>query len=97
MIAARDTAKDDLTDFSNKLNQGVERFRARPDEAVKHITGTMHYSEADAREWMAGVRFADDVRGVDREMAERTVGILRKAGVLKGEVTDMKSIISIMR
>jgi hypothetical protein len=97
MIAARHTAKEDLDEFLGKINKGVEMFQREPNRAVEHITSTMHYSEADAREWMKGVRFAQDVRGVDSEMAEKTVGILRKAGVLEGDLDDVGSLVSLKR
>jgi len=86
MIAGRDSAKDQLPAFLEGVNMGVRMFQEEKEQAVKHITGTMHYSEADAREWMETVRFADDVRGVKGTTMEDTVSILRKAGVLKGDV-----------
>jgi hypothetical protein len=97
MIAARHTAKEDLREFLETINKGVQMFLREPDKAVEHITSTMHYSDADAREWMEGVRFSQDVRGVDGKMVEKTVGILRKAGVLKGDLDDVGSLVSLKR
>ena len=51
-----------------------------------YISTKLDYSEEDAREWLKTVEFAKDVRGVDKVVVDKTVGILQKAGVLGGEV-----------
>jgi len=87
-IVARDDAKDTrLQDFFEKLNQGVEYFEAHDDEAVKYISTELDYSEGDAREWLGTVRFAKDVKGVRMETVEKTVEVLKKAGVLEGDIS----------
>lgn len=66
-----------------KLNLGVKHYLENTEEAIEHITSTMHYSREDAVEWMKTVKFAEDVRGVRPKMIEDTAGVLQKAGVLK--------------
>lgn len=83
MIAARKTAEDgQLRDMAEKINKGVVYYLEHPEESVEHITGTMRYSQEDARAWMKTVRFTEDVRGVDPGVVDRTADLLRKAGVL---------------
>ena len=68
--------------FISKLNLGVKYFNRHHDEAVEYISSNLDYSEEDARNWLGTVRFAEDVKGVERGIVERVVGTLRKAGVL---------------
>lgn len=49
---------------------------------MKYISTELDYSEEDAREWLKTVKFANGVKGVDVGVVEKTVGILKKAGVL---------------
>lgn len=93
LITARDSESEHLQKFLQGVNKGIVTFKTEPEEAVKFITETMHYSEADAREWMAGVRFSQDVSLLDMGMVDRTVGVLSKAGVLKGEVGDLQELV----
>lgn len=97
VIAARESAKPSLADMMEKINQGIAHFKQQPNEAVEYITSNMHYSKADAEEWMKGVRFPDDVRGVSREMVNDTIQILLKAGVLKGDAIGPEHMISVER
>lgn len=97
MIAARDPTDSALEDMAQKINQGVVWYREHAEEAVEHICGTMKYSNEDAREWMKTVRFADDVRGVDVGVVEKTMGILKKAGVLGEEAGEAGEMIDIKR
>ncbi|KAK5166415.1 uncharacterized protein LTR77_007958 [Saxophila tyrrhenica] len=93
MIASRTSAEKEVPGFLEGVNKGVEMFRGKPEQVVKHITGTMHYSEADAREWMKSVEYPDDVRGVAQETVGNTVNILRKSGVLKGDVGNGQAMV----
>ncbi|KUI54717.1 hypothetical protein VP1G_02134 [Cytospora mali] len=65
-----------------KLDQGIKHFNENKEEAVKYISTELDYSEADAREWLKTVRFPTSTEGVDLSVVEKTVGTLRKAGVL---------------
>jgi len=77
-------AKDSqLEDLFSKIDQGVEYFNGHHDEAVKYISTELDYSEEDAKEWLKTVKFADKTSGVDIKVVEKTVDILKKAGVLK--------------
>lgn len=78
--------KDELEDVLAKINKGIEHFENNTEEAVMYISTKLDYSEEDAREWLKTVEFAKDVRGVDKVVVDKTVGILQKAGVLGGEV-----------
>ncbi|KAF2469617.1 ABC-type nitrate/sulfonate/bicarbonate transport systems periplasmic components-like protein-like protein [Lindgomyces ingoldianus] len=84
--------KEELEDVLGKINKGVKHFEENREEAVRYISTKLDYEEQDAREWLKTVRFAHDVRGVDREIVERTIGVLQKAGVLNGEVDAGKMI-----
>lgn len=97
VVAARDSAQPQMKEVMGRINEGVRMFKERPEEAVKHITSTMHYSELDAREWLEGVRFPDDVRGVEHGMVDSTVGILRKAGLFSGEPGGAEHMVTYQR
>ena len=97
MIAARHSVEEQLPEVIEAINKGVQYFKENPEEAVRHITSTMHYSEDDAREWMKTVRFPDDVRGVEARTVDNTVGVLQKAGVLKQDAGGAEHMIAIRR
>ena len=80
----------------DKINKGVKHFEENQEEAVQYISTKLDYSEEDAREWLKTVRFAKDVKGVDKEVVDKTVGILQKAGVLGGQV-DQSAMIGLER
>lgn len=65
-----------------KLDQGIKHFNENEDEAAKYISTELDYSEEDAWEWMKTVKFPTHTEGVDLAVVEKTVGLLRKAGVL---------------
>lgn len=95
MIAARDATDKRLEDMAEKLNKGVLWFNEQRKESVDHITSTMDYSTEDAEAWMKTVKFSDNVRGVDPEVVEDTIKILRKAGVLDGEAGGPDNMVAI--
>ena len=97
MIAARDTAREQIPEILESINQGVKYYKEHAGEAITHITGTMHYSQEDAREWMKTVRFADDVKGVEAETVKNTVSVLQKAGVLKDDAGGAEHMVTIQR
>jgi hypothetical protein len=82
----------ELTDLLEKLNKGVKHFEENQEEAVTYISTNLDYSEEDAREWLKTVRFAHDVRGVDKSVVNKTVQILKKAGVLGEAIYEQKMI-----
>lgn len=71
-----------LADLFAKLDRGIRHFGENKEEAVSYISTALDYSEEDAREWLKTVRFPERTEGVDLAVVEKTVTILRKAGVL---------------
>lgn len=65
-----------------KLDEGVRYFEEHQEEAVRYISTELDYSEEDAREWLKTVKFPARTEGVDLGIVEKTVRVLRKAGVL---------------
>lgn len=97
-IAARSRVlSEELEDLMQKVNQGVAHFTANEEEVIRHITGTMHYSEKDAREWLKTVQFSEDVVGVDPGMVDQTADTLRKTGVLGEGSGGSDWMVSILR
>lgn len=71
--------------FLAGINEGIKYFLSHQDEAVKWIAGNLDYTEDDAREWLKTVQFSSDATRVREEVVEKTVEILKTAGVVKGE------------
>ncbi|EUC42451.1 hypothetical protein COCMIDRAFT_103470 [Bipolaris oryzae ATCC 44560] len=82
----------ELEDVLEKVNKGVKHFEENAEEAVKFIITKLDYSEEDAREWLKTVKFSQQVKGVDKAVVEKTVGILQKAGVLGKDVNQADMI-----
>ena len=78
------------------LDKGVEYFGENQEEAVSYISSKLDYSEQDARDWLGTVKFPKDVKGVDEEVVEKTIGVLQKAGVV-GEGIQASTMIGIQR
>ena len=88
-IVSRDSHDKRLEGLFEKINQGVGYFEKHHEEAVEYISTHLDYSAEDATEWLKTVKFAKDVKGVSEETIEKTIEILRKAGVIEG--TDVKA------
>lgn len=71
-----------VEEMLDKIDKGIQYFLQHTEEAVEYISTMLDYSEEDAREWMKTVKFADTVKVVDLGVIEKTVGVLKKAGVL---------------
>ncbi|KAL5612920.1 hypothetical protein BROUX41_004003 [Berkeleyomyces rouxiae] len=71
-----------VKDLFAKIDKGIAHFNENQEEAVQWISTKLDYSEADAREWLKTVKFADKTEGVDSAVVENCVSILRKADVL---------------
>ncbi|KAF2865699.1 hypothetical protein BDV95DRAFT_506279 [Massariosphaeria phaeospora] len=84
--------KEELEEVLVKINKGVSHFEEHKDEAVEYISSKLDYSREDAVEWLPTVQFARDVRGVDKSVAQKTVGILQKAGVLGAQIDETAMI-----
>jgi hypothetical protein len=83
-----------LMDVFKKLDQGVKYFEEHEEEAIKYISTELDYSAEDAAEWMRTVRFAKKTEGVDIEVIQECINILKKAGVLK-EGSDEKAEVTV--
>ncbi|KAF1945556.1 periplasmic binding protein-like II [Clathrospora elynae] len=94
--ASKPALHEELEDVLQKINKGVKHFEENQEEAVQYISTKLDYSDEDAREWLKTVRFARDVRGVDRHVVDKTVGTLQKAGVLAAGV-DQTAMIGLER
>lgn len=83
--AGSETLDPRLEELFEKLDKGTKYFVGHQDEAVEYISTELDYSAEDAREWLKTVEFASNVRGVDLGVIQKTVEVLRKAGVLGEE------------
>ena len=89
-----DSADARLKDLFGKLDQGIKHFNEHHDEAVQYISTHLDYSEEDARAWLETVRFPGKTDGVDGEVVEKCVDVLRKAGVLvKGKGLEAEAMV----
>jgi len=83
LVQASESGKDTrLDELFEKIDKGVRYFESNHAEAVKYISTSLDYSEADAKEWLKTVRFASKTKGVDVAVIQKTVDVLEKAGVL---------------
>ncbi|EKD16801.1 hypothetical protein MBM_05270 [Drepanopeziza brunnea f. sp. 'multigermtubi' MB_m1] len=80
-----------------KLDQGVEYFEKNQEESVKYISTALDYSEEDAREWLKTVKFTKKTKGVDVGVIQKTVDILKKAGVLGEKGMKPQGMIAIQK
>ncbi|CAF9939601.1 MAG: hypothetical protein HETSPECPRED_001827 [Heterodermia speciosa] len=86
IVARYDAGDLRLDDLFKKLDHGIKYFEQHPDEAVHYISTNLDYSTEDARAWLATVKFAENTKGVEMETVEKTIGVLKKAGVLEREL-----------
>lgn len=97
MIVAADPEDERLESMAANINQGIQHFKENPEEAIEYISTRLDYSAENAREWMKTVRFAEDVQGVDQDVIERTIEILKKAGVIEDAGVNSEDMIAIKR
>lgn len=84
-VLGNEGREKELESLFEKLDEGVKYFEKEQEESVGYISQELDYSEGDAREWLGTVKFTKGTKGVNEEVIEKTVGILKKAGVLPGE------------
>lgn len=96
-IAARNPCDERLDDMFEKLNQGIKYFLDHKDESIRYISTNLDYEEGDAREWLQGVKFAVDVRGVSQGVVQKTVEALQKADVVAEGSKDIRGMIGVDR
>ena len=94
LVSSSEEKDGRLDDLFKKIDQGIEYFNGHQEESITYISTELDYSEEDAREWLKTVKFASRTKGVDVLVVEKTVDILKKAGVLKKDSgMDPKSMI----
>jgi hypothetical protein len=71
-----------LVDLFEKIDQGVAYLDKHHQETIDYIGTHLDYSKEDAAEWLKTVRFASRTEGVNISVVEKTIEILKKAGVL---------------
>ncbi|POS86513.1 hypothetical protein EPUL_000553 [Erysiphe pulchra] len=99
IVASTSIEKSDsrLQDLFQKLDKGIGYFNANHDEAIKYISTSLDYSEADARSWLETVKFSASTKGVDLNVIRSTVDVLRKASVLGQNGMDVTEMIAFPR
>jgi hypothetical protein len=95
-IVARDPREKALPDMFTSITKGIQEFKEKQEEAVKYISTSLDYTDADARAWLDTVTFASDVGDPVAEDLEKTYEILVKAGVINSllPVEDMHTKVS---
>jgi ABC-type nitrate/sulfonate/bicarbonate transport system substrate-binding protein len=71
-----------LNDLFEKIDQGVDYLDKHHQETIEYISTELDYSKEDAAEWLKTVRFSSRTQGVNVAVVEKTVEVLKKAGVL---------------
>lgn len=86
---------DNLQKLFQLLDQGIKDFEADPAHAVKLLgTGELGctYGEEDAVEWLKDVKFTKGTRGIDAEVIENVVNLLKVAGVIDSSMANDSAI-----
>ena len=97
IVARPDVIGDERMDeVLAKINLGIRYLEEHEEEAVQYISTELDYSAEDAKEWLKTVKFAGDVRGVRGSVAQETITVLKKAGVL-GQEVKVEGMIGISR
>lgn len=71
-----------LTNLFEKIDKGVAYLDKHHQETIDYIGTQLDYSKEDAAEWLKTVRFASRTEGVNISVVEKTVEVLKKAGVV---------------
>ncbi|KIN01591.1 hypothetical protein OIDMADRAFT_178924 [Oidiodendron maius Zn] len=79
---ARDST---LTDLFEKIDKGVAYLDQHHEETIEYIGTELDYSMEDAAEWLKTVRFASRTEGANISVVEKTIDVLKKAGVLRDD------------
>ncbi|KAK7530131.1 hypothetical protein IWX49DRAFT_359958 [Phyllosticta citricarpa] len=96
-IVARDPKDERMQGMSDAINKGIEYYGEHQQEAIEYISTHLDYSAEDAKEWTKTVRFAENVRGVDPAVIEKTIDILAKAGRLNASKCGVEHMVAIKR
>lgn len=62
---------------------------AREKDDIDFVTSTFEQQRADVEEWIKTVKWEERMMEVDEEVVRKTLGVLEKAGVVKGSEWDM--------
>ena len=85
LTSATGPADPRVAEFLCGINHGIKYFYAHIDEGIDYIAENLGYTSQDARNWLETVKHVTDASKVDRCVIADTIGILRKAGVVKGD------------
>lgn len=96
-IVARDAEDERLRGMFESINKGVRYFEEHEEEAVDYISTELDYSRDDVTEWLKTVRFPKDVKGVSEKTIEKTLVVLKKAGVVRREGMEARDMIGVWR
>ena len=70
--------------FLEGVTAGIEYFYSHVDEGIEYIVENLGYTDQDTRDWLKTVKHVSNASKVDPSVIEKTVNILQKAGVVKG-------------
>ncbi|KAH8702122.1 hypothetical protein BGW36DRAFT_372242 [Talaromyces proteolyticus] len=77
------------------FDTGIAEFESKTNEVVGLLgTGELGctYTEDDAREWLKATRFVKNTRGLDRKVVEKTVDVLKVAGVIDQRLPEEEAV-----
>lgn len=83
-----------LEDVLSAIEEGIAEFRAHEDEALGLICTTMEYSQEDAKEWYAAVRYPDSLREVNKEGIEAAISSLFKVGIIREAEVPWQAVLA---
>ncbi|MCJ1370027.1 hypothetical protein MMC20_001239, partial [Loxospora ochrophaea] len=92
-IVAQNPSDQRLEDMFYKIDRGVKYFEEHQEEAVEYISTHLDYSKEDAQEWLKTVKFAKEVKGVSTETINKTIEILKKAGVIESGAVQANDMV----
>jgi hypothetical protein len=87
LTSANGSTDPRLPEFLIGVTKGIEYFYSHIDEGIEYIAENLGYTAQDARDWLKTVEHVKDASKVDPIVIEKTVTILRKAGVVKGDAS----------
>lgn len=96
-IVARDPQDKRMQTMSDAINKGIQHYKENQQEAIEYISTELDYSAEDAKEWTKTVKFAEEVRGVDPRVVEKTIDILNKARVMDASKCGVEEMVAIQR
>ncbi|KAJ5609442.1 hypothetical protein N7528_010009 [Penicillium herquei] len=86
---------DRLTQLFHALDLGIRNFEADTDNVVRLLgTGELGctYIKEDATEWLKDVKFVNHIRGVDPDVINGVVNVLKVAGVIDPAMNNHEAV-----